>query len=332
MQSHHQQAQQHQQQHQPHVLPNQLGVDPTAALAVAAAAQAGMQGYLNPYMLPYPYGYPIMPEQQAGLAELLIQQQRLNAVAAQLMGMPAAMPGAPQLSYQAGQQHPSVLAAMHQQLQPQHQNVLVPSIFPHGSYGQQMKNPYQAAQPSHLGPSPMSNHPDYSKSPSVMATQQHQPSTNGGLYPSLHDLGGVENKPVVNHLQHPNAHRYDSAAPSSAGASPASSSSYYHQHSTSPMPQHARYMNGNGQPQYLGNEYQQSQQQQQTHRLSPHSQSASVMSSSSNYQQQSSASPAERTGSVLGKTKRSFTEEADALLNELKKKRFDSSDPAPCEF
>jgi hypothetical protein len=129
----------------------------------------------------------------------------------------------------------------------------------------------------------------------------------GSLYPSLGDMLGyqqqpqVDEKPIIhsqvpsNPYQNLQGDRHHSRSSSSA-ASPMSSSA--HHLSASPHPP----------PAYQPPMYHQHQQQQSY---------PSVLQ--------------EKTDMVVGKGKRSFAEEADALFADMKKKKFDTNNSAACE-
>jgi len=114
------------------------------------------------------------------------------------------------------------------------------------------------------------------------------------LYPSLNGLDGNENyRPAPQQPSHFNDR--SSRASSSTAPSPGSSHGQYHQSLSPNPPAYAQPINGH-------------------------------------YDASGYAAPvvAEKRNSILGKTKRSFTEEADALLSDMKKKKMDLSDSAAC--
>lgn len=254
-------------------------------------------GGFAPYGLPFPYAYG-MPtaEQQAGLAELLMQQQRLNAAAVQLMGLPpsnltsnqAAL--AAQTMQQQQQQtqqqiQQSLLAGMQYNPAMLFQNIM-PSYANNGLNQQQT----QQHQPQPL----QATH----SIPQASASIQNLVAKSGlsTLYPSLNGLDGNENYAPSMPQQQSHFNDRSSRASSSTAPSPGSSHGQYHHQSLSPHPPaYAQPMNGH----YDASGY-----------------GAPVV--------------AEKRNSVLGKTKRSFTDEADALLADMKKKKMDLSDSAAC--
>lgn len=291
------------------------------------AAHHGASSYY-PYMLPYPYngyGVPgVSPEQQAGLAELLLQQQRLNAAAAQLIGMPpGSSPALPPVASNGNSMPPYSL--------------LFPGLMGGGapstpSNGYPGSNPsaaqlYQSYQQQYGGQQPQPQ--QHSQLTQIPSAPSSKPGSAGNLYPDLGDLIKNENLPppiqhhsqsssssngVYNRHGHPHNH---SRSDSSNGASPASS--HYH-HSVSPQPpayptvpdynsSNNGPMNGStGSAQY------------------PYSNNANHL-----FQKPSSGQANNSNNVVVGKGKRGFESEADSLLNELKKKRYDGNNNVQCK-
>lgn len=266
------------------------------------------QQSMMPYMLPYPYSYMTSPEQQAGLAELFLQQQRLNAAAAQLMGLPPhlqQMAALQQAQAQAVQQSPFGAAAFPGGAAAA--ALMMPGLFQ--NFGQLPQQQQQQAVAQHLPPpyggAAVPTHQQH------QGQQQQQNGVNGhaeqkgtGLYPSLNDLLGKSQN------VQPQARHESTSRASSSAASPGSSANNHH-HSVSPHPAHpqANYTNGNT------NHF-------NAQHPSDYAQSTPLQPVVPN----SKANGASNRGS-----KRSFNDEADSLLADLKKKRFDPSDNAMCK-
>lgn len=303
-------------------------------------AGAGVANGFLPYMLPYPYGYGLpSAEQQAGLAEMLMQQQRLNAVAAQLMGLPAHVQQqqlAAAAAALAASSSPAAAAAVQQQtgnfagahgsLPFPQAAMFFPGIMPGytPNLGNLAMNPATAAAiaaATAMSPPHNLQQQQYQQGP------HNAPKSSGtGLYPSLESLFRNENNPVA-------ATQSDklSRASSTTAPSPGSSQGYPAYQSAA---RHSSHSGGHHSvsPHPVPPPAQQQQQQQ-----AAHAQQYSQMPASANPLKPISVSAASAprnnasSTSVLGKTKRSFTEEADALLNDMKKKRFDPNDAATCE-
>lgn len=230
-----------------------------------AANPAGMGGFL-PFMLPYPYtaGYGLpTPEQQAGLAELLLQQQRLNAAAAQLIGMPPQMQQSTAPNGAMGMNN-NQFAGAPGSVPPY--SLLFPGLLGdlQNNARQQLYQHYQ----QQYGQFGTANQVPQQAMHQVHQQQQHQNKPVGGMYPDLDDLMKNENMPPQQQV--PNGHYKSSASSngyndsrthgsyntharsdSSNGASPISS---HHYHSVSPQPpayipsrHHPDYINSNQQ-------------------------------------------------------------------------------------
>lgn len=294
------------------------------------AANNGVNGNFFPFMLPYPYaGYGLpTPEQQAGLAELLLQQQRLNAAAAQLIGMPPQMQQQPAAVNGAGGMSNNQFTGMPGAIPPY--SLLFPGLLGGLQNGaqQQLYQNYQQ-QYGQFG-APQLPQQGMQQAP-PQQQQQHQSKPAGGMYPDLDDLMKNENMPPPQQAH--NGHYTASAASngynnssrtdgsynthtrsdSSNGASPISS---HHYHSVSPQP--PAYVPSRHHPEYNANQQY------------PYGNNGNT--SASHLFQKTHSSHHTAGNTVLGKGKRGFDSEADTLLNDLKKKRYDGTNGPQCEF
>lgn len=307
---------------------------------------AAGNGNFFPFMLPYPYaGYGLpTPEQQAGLAELLLQQQRLNAAAAQLIGMP------PQMQQQPG----NGLNGLHNNQFNGSAGAIPPysMLFPgllggmqNGAAQQQLYQNYQQQYGSFAAggqqmPQQALNHVLHGHH----QQQQQHPTTmsskaTGGMYPDLDDLMKNENMPPPpqQHVQNgqytssSSSNGYTTAggrthgsyggahtrSDSSNGASPVSS---HHYHSVSPQP--PAYIPSRHHPDYNGNQQQQ---------YNSYANSNGAAAGQQIFQKTHSSHHHGSGNTVLGKGKRGFESEADTLLNDLKKKRYDGTNGSQCK-
>lgn len=352
--------------------PSVLNSSSAASNALAAAAPSLTPAGFFPYMLPYPFPYaaaaPGMPtvEQQAGLAELLLQQQRLNAAAAQLMGMPSQNGNTSnnpltQGLHSAPGSSGSSTSSQHQQFGNPAANpysMMFPGLLSalSGAQAQQSQQQFQPFGTSSNGF--MNNAQQQQQSATSFhhhAHQQQQVNEKSGssahssssLYPNLSEMmRGNENQPPSQVFLNSNGKIHHSRSDSSTGESPASSHAY---HSVSPQP--GAYNNSHrGSAQYdqmqkqqqayhsMHHQYAAAAQQQQDLHIGRHVKQENTNSSqpygdnlhSGNHSSRSSV--AGGVGNIaLGKGKRSFEAEADALLNDLKKKRFDGGDRLDCK-
>lgn len=324
-----------------HNNPNiQASVSPPGT-ANPATAGASANGNFFPFMLPYPYaaGYGLpTAEQQAGLAELLLQQQRLNAAAAQLIGMP-------QLQQQQ-QQSPAAApngATQFNGLAPgaiPPYSLLFPGLlggFQSGTQQQLYQN-YQQQYGQFAAAAAAQQLPGHQHAMQSGAPQQQSNKATGGIYPDLDDLMKNENMPPNQRQQYPVSNGYTSGSnrtngsssynthhsrsDSSNGASPVSS---HHYHSVSPQP--PAYIPSRHHPDYNQHHHQQ-QQQQYAYGNGTNNNSASHL-----FQKNHSAGHNHHShgNTVLGKGKRGFESEADTLLNDLKKKRYDGTNGSACK-
>lgn len=330
-----------------HVQNNQHQINSHSSVSPPGTAGVANNGFF-PFMLPYPYsGYGLpTAEQQAGLAELLLQQQRLNAAAAQLIGMPP-----PQLGQQQQQQQSQQPLANNNNSQFAHNpattagpggippySLLFPGLlggFQNGAQQQLYQN-YQQQYGQFNNAVPQQPQP-------TMQQQQHAPPQqqskgSQGLYPDLDDLMKNENMPPApmqnghytssgsrgndgNYRYNSNGH---TRSDSSNGASPVSSHNY---HSVSPQP--PAYMPSRHHPDYNHHHQQQQQQQQQYAYSNNGVNGAHLFQKHGNHNQHHNNNGG---NTVVGKGKRSFESEADTLLNDLKKKRYDGSNGSQCEY
>lgn len=327
-----------------HVQNNQHQINGHSSVSPPGTAGVANNGFF-PFMLPYPYsGYGLpTAEQQAGLAELLLQQQRLNAAAAQLIGMPP-----PQLGQQQQPQqslpnnstnnqfaHNPATTAGPGGIPPY--SLLFPGLlggFQNGAQQQLYQN-YQQQYGQFNNAVPQQPQPTMQQH--QHAPPQQQSKGSQGLYPDLDDLMKNENMPPApmqnghytssgsrgndgNYRYNSNGH---TRSDSSNGASPVSSHNY---HSVSPQP--PAYMPSRHHPDY-NHHHQQQQQQQQYAYANNGVNGAHLFQKHGNHNQHHNNNGG---NTVVGKGKRSFESEADTLLNDLKKKRYDGSNGSQCEY
>lgn len=325
----------HPQSHNPNV---QASVSPPGTANPAVAAPTVANGNFFPFMLPYPYaGYGLpTAEQQAGLAELLLQQQRLNAAAAQLIGMP------PQMQQQSTASNGNApFNGLASGAIPPY-SLLFPGLlggFQNGTQQQLYQN-YQQQYGQFAAAAAAQQLPSSQQQQAMQsaAPQQQSNRATGGMYPDLDDLMKNENMPPTQqHQQYTSSNGYTSGSSrtngsssykthhsrsnSSNGASPVSS---HHYQSVSPQP-----------PAYIPSsthhsDYNQHQQQYPYGNVNNNNNNPAAHL----FQKTHSGNHLHHTGgnTVLGKGKRGFESEADTLLNDLKKKRYDGTNGSQCEY